>query len=300
MGPIAIAALYLAGVTGLVALTSKKASASGGPLPTATPQNAGTAAKVGDEVVFPVSAIPGLNAPPNAGGIVLLVDRTTPTTLIGPFVAFVGPGGTADLSTPGGPLELSRAAVSTITVAPMDRVGRFALPEDDVFLLPANLPDAARAALTTSPELAALGGIAAPNLFAQVHLKEMDATGAVAGNVTAVVTPTGVRSLATPIPTEFFPRVGIVRVVRNGALVFEKRPAPPKTASDVAQSAQPDVALMMFIAQQPTAEAFRARFPGVQLVLPGMTSTNELRTNNSRYFAVTDPATGRLVGGSFG
>lgn len=54
-----------------------------------------------------------------------------------------------------------------------------------------------------------------------------------------------------------------------------------------------------FIATRPTPEQFRARYPDVQLVLPGVPATKELRFNNSRYFAVLDES-GRITGGRFG
>lgn len=53
-----------------------------------------------------------------------------------------------------------------------------------------------------------------------------------------------------------------------------------------------------FIATRPTPEAFRARYPDVTLVLPGMIATKEMRMNFSRYFAQLDEA-GRIVGGRF-
>ncbi len=53
-----------------------------------------------------------------------------------------------------------------------------------------------------------------------------------------------------------------------------------------------------FIATMPTPEQFRARYPDVQLVLPGTIATKELRMNNSRYFAVVD-GSGHITGGRF-
>lgn len=53
-----------------------------------------------------------------------------------------------------------------------------------------------------------------------------------------------------------------------------------------------------FIASGPTAEAFRARYPGVLLVLPGDISTRELRSDRSRYFADLDEQQ-RIRGGRF-
>lgn len=53
-----------------------------------------------------------------------------------------------------------------------------------------------------------------------------------------------------------------------------------------------------FIATHPTPEQFRAAYPDVQLMLPGMVSTMEYRSNNSRYYAELD-ASGRITGGHF-
>jgi len=53
-----------------------------------------------------------------------------------------------------------------------------------------------------------------------------------------------------------------------------------------------------FIATHPTPDQFRAAYPDVQLVLPGMVTTMEFRTNNSRYSAELDKD-GRIVGGKF-
>ena len=53
-----------------------------------------------------------------------------------------------------------------------------------------------------------------------------------------------------------------------------------------------------FIATKPTPEQFRAAYPDVSLVTPGMMSTREMRQNNSRYFPKLDDQ-GRIVGGSF-
>lgn len=54
-----------------------------------------------------------------------------------------------------------------------------------------------------------------------------------------------------------------------------------------------------FIATHPSVEEFRARYPDVQLVLPGTMTTMEFRANNSRYYAELDKD-GRIVGGHFG
>ena len=53
-----------------------------------------------------------------------------------------------------------------------------------------------------------------------------------------------------------------------------------------------------FVATQPTADQFRARYPDVLLVLPGEVATKELRADRSRYFADLDRE-GRIVGGRF-
>lgn len=54
-----------------------------------------------------------------------------------------------------------------------------------------------------------------------------------------------------------------------------------------------------FIATRPTPEQFKAKYPDVQLVMPGTPTTMEFRSNNSRYFAELDKD-GRIVGGRFG
>ena len=54
-----------------------------------------------------------------------------------------------------------------------------------------------------------------------------------------------------------------------------------------------------FIATRPTPAQFRARYPDVQLLLPGDISTMEMRYNNSRYYAELDKD-GRIAGGRFG
>ncbi len=53
-----------------------------------------------------------------------------------------------------------------------------------------------------------------------------------------------------------------------------------------------------FIATHPTPDQFRAAYPDVQLVMPGTMSTQEFRTNNSRYFPELDKG-GRITGGKF-
>jgi predicted small lipoprotein YifL len=53
-----------------------------------------------------------------------------------------------------------------------------------------------------------------------------------------------------------------------------------------------------FIATHPTPAQFRAAYPDVLLVTPDMSSTRELRNNNSRYFPDLDKD-GRITGGKF-
>jgi hypothetical protein len=53
-----------------------------------------------------------------------------------------------------------------------------------------------------------------------------------------------------------------------------------------------------FIATGPTPEAFRRTYPDVMLVMPGDITTQEYRTDNSRFFAEPDEA-GRIRGGAF-
>jgi hypothetical protein len=53
-----------------------------------------------------------------------------------------------------------------------------------------------------------------------------------------------------------------------------------------------------FIATHPTQQQFKAMYPGVQLMLPGMISTMEMRYDNSRFFPQLDKD-GRVIGGDF-
>ncbi|OOG23160.1 hypothetical protein B1C78_12265 [Thioalkalivibrio denitrificans] len=53
-----------------------------------------------------------------------------------------------------------------------------------------------------------------------------------------------------------------------------------------------------FIATRPTAEDFRRVYPDVMLVMRGDITTQEYRTDNSRYFARFDEAE-RITGGEF-
>ena len=53
-----------------------------------------------------------------------------------------------------------------------------------------------------------------------------------------------------------------------------------------------------FIATHPTQQQFKAMYPGVQLMLPGMISTMEMRYDNSRFFPQLDKD-GHIIGGDF-
>ena len=53
-----------------------------------------------------------------------------------------------------------------------------------------------------------------------------------------------------------------------------------------------------FVATHPTPEEFKKMYPGVQLMLPGMISTMEMRYDNSRFFPQMDNG-GRIIGGDF-
>jgi hypothetical protein len=53
-----------------------------------------------------------------------------------------------------------------------------------------------------------------------------------------------------------------------------------------------------FIAGRPTPRDFRRVYPDVLLVMPGDITTQEYRTDNSRYFAQLD-GDGRILGGVF-
>lgn len=81
--------------------------------------------------------------------------------------------------------------------------------------------------------------------------------------------------------------------------------APPAAAPPSAEVSMPartrvaDLpAFEAFIATRPTPDALRARYPGLQVVMPGDITTKELRGDNSRYFVDLD-AEGRVVGGRF-
>lgn len=80
-----------------------------------------------------------------------------------------------------------------------------------------------------------------------------------------------------------------------------RQPAQPVAESEMAPTpgkVTDLTAFERFIAGQPTPEQFRARYPDVQLVLPGTIATKEFRSDNSRYFPKLD-GQGRIVGGSF-
>lgn len=53
-----------------------------------------------------------------------------------------------------------------------------------------------------------------------------------------------------------------------------------------------------FIATHPTADEFKKTYPHVQLMLPGMISTMEMRYDNSRFFPLMDQS-GHITGGDF-
>ncbi|WP_199097740.1 lipoprotein [Dyella sp. ASV21] len=101
----------------------------------------------------------------------------------------------------------------------------------------------------------------------------------------------------------------------NKGPLYMPKPTPAPAAAPVqpatpVQSASPTTAIVVhgfvtdlkafdaFVATHPTPERFRATYPDVLLVTPGMPSTRELRNNNSRYFAELDEQ-GRIVGGKF-
>ncbi|GFZ88755.1 hypothetical protein [Dyella caseinilytica] len=53
-----------------------------------------------------------------------------------------------------------------------------------------------------------------------------------------------------------------------------------------------------YISTHPTPEDFKKMYPGVQLMMPGMISTMEIRYDNSRFFPQLDKD-GRIIGGDF-
>jgi hypothetical protein len=53
-----------------------------------------------------------------------------------------------------------------------------------------------------------------------------------------------------------------------------------------------------FIGTHPTAEQFKAMYPGVLLMLPGTISTMEMRYDNTRFFPSMDKD-GHITGGDF-
>lgn len=125
--------LGLAALTTGLVLGSRRGGAATVPLGTTTPAPTPVLFGAGDEVVVPTSELVGLpGVPANAGGAVVSVDTVGGNVFTGRIVAFVGTGGTADVSTPIGPIELPRRAVSLKAAPPADRVGRFAQVGDDV------------------------------------------------------------------------------------------------------------------------------------------------------------------------
>lgn len=70
------------------------------------------------------------------------------------------------------------------------------------------------------------------------------------------------------------------------------------SAKPVAGFVTDTAAFDAFIATHPTPAQFHARYPDVQLVLPGSITTMEMRSNNSRYFPELDKD-GRITGGGF-
>jgi hypothetical protein len=77
----------------------------------------------------------------------------------------------------------------------------------------------------------------------------------------------------------------------NGSVAAAENQPVPGKVTDLA-------AFERFIAGQPTPEQFRARYPDVQLILPGTIATKEFRSDNSRYFPKLDTQ-GKITGGSF-
>ena len=74
---------------------------------------------------------------------------------------------------------------------------------------------------------------------------------------------------------------------------------PPQEDTSPRRAQVEDVAAFeRFIATRPTPADFRARYPGVLLVLPGQIATKEFRGDRSRYFADLD-GEGRITGGRF-
>ncbi len=70
---------------------------------------------------------------------------------------------------------------------------------------------------------------------------------------------------------------------------------PPARSADVNDFADFD----RFITARPTIADFHARYPKVQVVMPGTITTREFRADRSRYFPELDAADGRIDGGHF-
>lgn len=92
-----------------------------------------------------------------------------------------------------------------------------------------------------------------------------------------VVAAAGCRPSSTPEPP---------------AAPAETQPVPTAANADDVQDFD------AYIAGKPTPEQFRARYPGVTLVLPGDIATREFRSDRSRYFAELDEQQ-RISGGKF-
>ena len=83
-----------------------------------------------------------------------------------------------------------------------------------------------------------------------------------------------------------------------GGTTVEKSAPPPPGATMRPGAAFDMQAFERFIATRPNAAAFKARYPQILLVEPGMVTTRELRMDNSRFFATFD-GEGRITGGRF-
>jgi len=80
----------------------------------------------------------------------------------------------------------------------------------------------------------------------------------------------------------------------TAAACSSSEPLPVSTAADVNDVSS----FEHFIAGHPTPDEFRARYPKVQLVMPGDITTRELRMDRTRYFAELDQQQ-RIIGGRF-
>ena len=238
--------LGLAALTTGLALGSRRGGAGAVPLgstPLPSPVLFGT----GDEVVVPASALQGVAVPPNAGGAVVNVDDVRGSLFTGRIVAFVGAGGTTDVATPIGPVQLPTSSVSLKAAPPSDRVGRFAQIGDDVSiparlsLAPIITDRAARAAFDQAVVGADLAsGDTITNLVVRVTGAFAAAGGQMGleGVVRGVdfVKPDGTRRgfvlpVTAPNPTSpllrsgAVPREAIFAVFRNGTLIAPWRKA---------------------------------------------------------------------------